>query len=208
MDSVRFMPTTNSGMDAYIVKSADFAKPILNHLRQLVHRTCPDIVEVLKWGFPHFDYRGMFCSMASFKGHCTFGFWKANLVFAKFKPPGAKPEDAMGQFGRITSSKDLPPDQLMIRYLREAMRLNEAGIKRLATPQPKVPKELIIPAELLAALKKNKRARAGFDKFSHSHQKEYLEWIAEAKRDETRQRRIAQAMVWLAQGKSRNWKYC
>ena len=172
------MPATNPGVDAYIVKSADFAKPILNHLRQLVHRTCPDVVEVLKWGFPHFDYRGMFCSMASFKGHCTFGFWKANLVFAKFKPPGAKPEDAMGQFGRITSSKDLPPDQLMIRYLREAM------------------------------LKKNKRARAGFDKFSHSHQKEYLEWIAEAKRDETRQRRIAQALVWLAQGKSRNWKYC
>ena len=200
------MPTKDPRIDAYIANSADFAKPILNHFRTLVHAACPQVEETLKWSCPHFMYKGMLCSMASFKNHCTFGFWKHSLILNKHQ--GAKPGDAsMGQFGRITALSDLPKDALLTRYIKEAARLNEAGIKLPARPKPEKRKELAIPDEFMAVLKKNPKALSAFENFSYSHKKEYVHWISEAKRDQTRKQRIETALAWLAEGKPRHWKY-
>lgn len=116
-------------VDKYIANSAEFAKPILNHLRELVHKACPENEEVIKWGFPHFDYKGMMCSMASFKQHCAFSFWKAALMKNKKLMANAKSETAMGHLGRITSLKDLPTDKVLISYIKEAKQLNDDGVK-------------------------------------------------------------------------------
>jgi uncharacterized protein YdeI (YjbR/CyaY-like superfamily) len=189
-------------IDAYIAKSADFAKPILTEIRAVVHDVCPDVEETMKWSFPHFDYKGMMCSMAAFKEHCAFGFWKASLIL----DGNGRSEEAMGQFGRMTALSDLPSKQVMRDYIQKAMALNESGttVKR----EPRSPKEAItVPADFTAAVKKNKKALAVFEAFSPSHRREYLEWITEAKSADTRKRRIAQAIEWMAQGKSRNWKY-
>src|SRR2546426_8933862 len=129
------MPTKNKQVDSYIAKSADFAKPILTHLRSLVHRAVPEVEEKMKWSFPHFDYRGMLCSMAAFKEHCTFGFWKASLLSDPKKILGKMGETAMGHFGRITSMRDLPPDTLLLSYIKEAAVINQKGVK--LPPRPK-----------------------------------------------------------------------
>lgn len=191
-------------IDAYIAKSADFAKPILNHIRKLVHMACPDVEETMKWSFPHFDYKGMLCSMASFKQHCAFGFWKGALILGK---DGNKADEAMGHFGRITAISDLPKDEVLLGYLKEAVRLNEAGVKLPPRPKSKEKKPLVVPDYFLAALKQNKKARIAFENFSYSHQKEYVEWVTEAKREETRTQRLETAIAWLAEGKPRHWKY-
>ncbi len=196
-------------IDAYIEKSADFAKPILNHLRALVHKACPDVQETMKWSFPHFEYKGILCSMASFKQHCTFGFWKGAIMKDAGKLLDAVGETAMGHFGRITSLKDLPPDKTILAYIREAMELNELGVPLPSTRKDgkKTSKEVIVPDEILKALKKNKAALKTFETFPPSHKREYIEWITEAKTEPTREKRIAQMLEWLAEGKSRNWKY-
>jgi uncharacterized protein YdeI (YjbR/CyaY-like superfamily) len=196
-------------IDAYIEKSADFAQPILRHVREVVHAACPDVEETMKWSFPHFDYKGIMVSMAAFKAHCTLGFWHANEVLG----PGAE-EGAMGQFGRITSMKDLPSKKVLTGYVKKAMALKDAGVKpewaaRRATrakARAKKP-DIEVPAELAVALKRNKKAATTFEKFSPSHRREYVEWITEAKREATRDKRIAQTVAWLAEGKPRNWKY-
>ena len=197
------MPTKDPRVDAYIAKSADFAKPILKHLRELVHRGCPAVVENLKWSMPHFDYKGMFCGMAAFNHHCTFGFWKGELIFGT----RAAEEEAMGQFGRITSLAELPGDNILMGFIKKAAALNDAGVKKPTPPRPKVKKPLVVPDYFSAALKKNKKGLATFEAFSYSHKKEYVEWITEAKREETRAQRLKTALEWLAQGKARNWKY-
>jgi uncharacterized protein YdeI (YjbR/CyaY-like superfamily) len=194
-------------IDVYIAGSADFAKPILSHVRKLVHAACPEVEETLKWNFPHFTHQGILCGMAAFKAHCALGFWKGSLIFPKEKPRAEAEESAMGQFGRITSLSDLPSDRVFIGYIREAVRLNEAGIKVPAQSKPREQKELAVPAYFLSALKKNKKALLAFENFSYSHKKEYVDWITEAKREETRSKRIETALKWLAQGKGRNWKY-
>ncbi len=199
------MPAKDPRIDDYIAKSADFAKPILNHLRKLVHTACPDVEETLKWGFPHFLHQGMLCSMAAFKHHCSFGFWKSALILKK--EARLHEHDAMGQFGQITSLADLPADQEILGYIKEAARLNEAGIKLPPKSRPKAPKELVVPADFLSALKRNKKAHTTFDRFTYSHKKEYVEWITEAKRPETRNQRLATAIAWMAEGKARHWKY-
>jgi uncharacterized protein YdeI (YjbR/CyaY-like superfamily) len=187
-------------IDAYIARSADFAKPILRHLRALVHKGCPDVEETMKWSAPFFDYEGaILASMAAFKEHCAFGFWKGSLIV-----PGKK--DAMGQFGRITKVSDLPSDRVMIGYVKEAARLNAEGVKTPRAPK-REKKEIAMPADLASALRKNARARATFDAFSPSHKREYLEWITEAKGEETRKKRLETAIEWMAEGKPRNWKY-
>ncbi len=183
---------------AYIEKSAPFARPILRRLRALVHRGCPKVVEDMKWGFPHFLHEGMLCSMASFKAHCAFGFWNRAMDL------GRKAE-AMGQFGRIASLSDLPADSVLVGYVREAARLNEAGEK--VGPIRRAKKPLPVPSALSAALRRKAGAAARFRKFSPSQRREYSEWIAEAKTDATRDKRLATAVAWIAQGKSRNWKY-
>lgn len=196
------MPTINPRIDAYIERSADFARPILEHLRDLVHKACPDVEETWKWSFPHFDYKGVLCSMAAFKRHASFGFWKQSLMEQAAFPAE---KTAMGSFGRITSLKDLPPDKVMIGLIHQAMELNEKGIR--VPKKPAAMKELIVPDDLVAALAKNKSAREKFDKFSYSHRKEYVEWITEAKTEPTRAKRLATTIEWLSEGKSRNWKY-
>jgi uncharacterized protein YdeI (YjbR/CyaY-like superfamily) len=190
-------------VDAYIGKSADFAKPILKELRAIVHEGCPEVEETLKWGSPHFMYHGMLAGMASFKAHCAFGFWRGREIV-----PDAAEKNAqgMGHLGRITSVDDLPPRRTTIGYVKKAMALNESGTKRPTKPRSK-PAPLVVPSSFNTALRKNRKARATFDAFSASHRREYVQWIAEAKREETREKRIAQALEWLAEGKPRNWKY-
>jgi len=194
-------------VDAYITKSADFAQPILKHLRKLVHTACPEVEETLKWSMPSFMYKGILCGFASFKEHCTFGFWKGDLMFADDKEAQKRANEAMGHFGRMTRLADLPGDKLLLGYIKEAMRLNDEGVKKSPKPKLKVKPELIVPPVLVAALKKNTKAKAAFDAFSYSHKKEYAEWIGEAKQEDTRTRRLATTIAWLSEGKSRNWKY-
>lgn len=194
-------------IDEYISKSADFAKPVLIHLRGLIHKTCPDVEETMKWSFPHFDYEGMLCHMASFKQHCSFGFWKAELMKDKTLMQNAKSESAMGHLGKITSLKDLPSDKKMISYIKEAMKLNDEGVKLPPRGKASQKKDVVVPDYFLKALKKNKTAFNVFDDFSPSHKREYVEWITEAKTEETRSRRIATAIEWMSEGKPRNWKY-
>jgi len=193
-------------VDACIAKSADFAKPILKHIRKLVHGACPEVEETIKWQFPTFMYKGMLCGMAAFKNHCTFGFWKHELIFGKNGGEAREKEGGMGQFGKITSVADLPKDKVMIGYVKEGMRLNDEGVK-IPRTRPKKRKPLVVPDYFLTALHKNKKALATFDGFSNSHKKEYVEWITEAKSDETRKRRLETAIQWMTEGKARNWKY-
>lgn len=194
-------------IDAYIDKASDFAKPVLNHLRQLIHKACPDAEETMKWSFPHFDYKGeMMCSMAAFKQHCAFGFWKAALMKDPKLMLNAKSEISMGHLGRITSLKNLPSDKIITGYIKEAMKLNEDG-KKIERPKPKAKKPIETPDYFLAAMKKNKKAWAAFEKFSPSNKMDYIEWIVDAKSEETRKSRIKQAIEWMAEGKPRNWKY-
>jgi uncharacterized protein YdeI (YjbR/CyaY-like superfamily) len=202
------MPKKDPGVDAYIENAADFAKPILKHVRRLVHAACPDIEEALKWRCPHFIYKGMVCGVAAFKEHCTLNFWKAPLLAKMHKDFGGG-EDAHGQFGRITRLKDLPPDKKLLQYVKEAVALNEEGVKLPAKSKSKTKAKtpLEVPDYFVRALRKNKQALVAFEGFSYSHRKEYIEWITEAKAETTRDRRIAQALEWLAEGKSRNWKY-
>lgn len=194
-------------IDAYIVKAQPFAWPILEHLRALVHKACPEVEESIKWSFPHFNYKSeMMCSMASFKQHCAFGFWKASLMKDKTLLANAKGETAMGHLGRITSLKDLPSDAVMIRYIKEAMQFNDAGIK-VEKKNPISTKELEIPDYFIKQLKKNKAAQKTFEGFSPSNKKEYVLWITEAKTEATRESRMKTAIEWMAEGKPRNWKY-
>ena len=192
-------------VDAYIAKAQPFAKPVLKHLRSLLHKACPDVEEKMKWSFPHFDYKSsMMCSMASFKHHAAFTFWKASIM----KDPDKilNSGEAMGHLGKITSIKDLPPDNVLIKYIKEAAKLNENNIK-LPSKKAKLKKELVIPDYFIKAVSKNKKALQIFKNFDYSHKREYIEWIIEAKTEETRNKRIKQAIEWMAEGKERNWKY-
>src|SRR5690348_10828913 len=159
------MPKKDPRVDAYIAKSADFAKPILKHLRQLVHTACPDVEETLKWSMPAFMHKGILCGIAAFKEHCTFGAWKHSLIKTKLAAED-KNDEAMGQLGRIKSLSDLPPDKLLLAYIKEAVRLNEEGIKVERPKRPAVKKELVVPDYFSAALKKNKKALGTFENFS------------------------------------------
>lgn len=200
------MAQTDQRIDAYISKAQPFAQPILKHLRQLVHKACPEVTETIKWGMPFFDFKGPLCNMAAFKQHAVFGFWKAKLMKDSSLMETAQSEVAMGHLGKITSKKDLPSDKQMIAYIKEAMQLNETGAK-MPAKEKKPATILETPPELLAALKRDKSARATFDAFPPSHRKEYIQWINEAKTAPTRERRIAQAVELMAEGKHRNWKY-
>ena len=190
-------------VDAYIADSRDWANPILTRLREVVHSACPDVEETMKWGVPHFDYKGeMMCAVAAFKEKVTLGFWKGALMTGL----GTGPGDVMQNRGPFTSVKDLPSRKALTGLIKQAMTLNDEGIgmtKARSAPKP----EAAVPPELLKALAKNKKAKATFDAFPPSHRREYCEWISSAKRAETRTRRVAQALEWLAEGKSRNWKY-
>lgn len=198
------MPTIDPRIDAYIANSAEFAQPILRHLREVVHAACPEVEETMKWSFPHFMYNGMLCGMASFKAHCTFGFWKGKLLIEQ---ADEKTREAMGQFGRITVVKDLPPKKVLAGYVKQAMRLNDEGVKAPARAKPAAPRELVVPGYFTEALAGQQPALDNFEAFSTSRKRDYVEWLDEAKTEATRLRRLAQAVEWIAEGKSRNWKY-
>ncbi len=191
--------------DEYITNANEFAVPILEHLRQMVHEECPDVKEVIKWGFPCFEYKGILCAMTAHKEHCSFSFWKGSIMS---DPDGVLEivgKSGMGHFGKIKSLEDLPDEKIFRKYLREAIELNKKGIK---IPKKKVVrKELQIPDDMMVAIRDNKDALATFEKFSYSHKKEYVEWITEAKTERTRDKRLAQAIEWMSEGKGRNWKY-
>lgn len=190
-------------IDAYISKAAPFAQPILKHLRKIVHAGCPDVEETMKWSFPHFDYKGIMCGMAGFKHHCIFGFWKHELIF-----PKGQNGKVDGTFrGRITALTDLPNEKALLGYVRKAAALNDEGVKPPSRAKPKKKELLRIPNDFAAALKKNAKARKTFEDFSPSNKREYVEWVSEAKREETRQERLMTSIKWLAEGKPRNWKY-
>jgi uncharacterized protein YdeI (YjbR/CyaY-like superfamily) len=190
-------------VDAYIAQAKPFARPILKHIRKLMHHGCPGVDETIKWGSPHFDYQGgPVAGMASFKEHCAFGFWKASLL------PGAKTSksaEAMGQFGRIASLDDLPSDAKIVKLVREAAKLNEQGIT-VKRPKPGSKPPLPMPADLAKAFAKNKKAKAGFEGLTPGQRREYLEWLLEAKREETRANRFKTALAQMAEGKSLHWK--
>ena len=193
-------------VDAYIAKSPDFAKPILTYLRDIIHQGCPDVVETIKWGTPTFDHRGIMVGIAAFKEYCTLGFWKAPLLTLDGKPVSKKMESGAGQFGKLSAMKDLPAKPKLLKLVKDAAKLNEAGVNIPRAPR-KAPKPVEVPLDLTKALQKNARARAAFEAFAPSHKREYVQWIVEAKTDETRQRRLDQAVEWIAEGKQRNWKY-
>ena len=194
-------------IDDYIRKSADFAGPILINIRFYIHIYCPDIEETIKWGFPHFMFNGsILCSMASFKNHCAFGFWKSSLIPELNNSNRKTEKTAMGQFGKIQSLSDLPDEKAISSLIKKAVKLNEEDIKRPSRINSKSSKELVIPDYFTATLRKHKGAERTFESFSYSHKKEYVEWITEAKTLPTREIRIKQTIEWLCEGKDRNWK--
>ncbi len=189
-------------IDAYIAAQSDFARPILSHLREAVHAACPNCEEAIKWGMPAFLYRGkQLAGMAAFKAHATFGFWRGSELVAGRQGQ----EKAMGQFGRLTSVADLPPPQELDALIKQAMALAETGAKPVRAKAAKAPLEP--PADLLHALAGNPAASATFSAFPPGCRREYVEWVLDAKRPETRARRISLAVEWIAEGKKRNWKY-
>lgn len=199
----------NSKVDAYIAKSQPFAQPILSHIRELAHKACPEVEEAIKWSMPFFQLRGIVLGhMAAFKQHCSISFWgpEMNAILNK---AGLHSEDGMGSLGKITSLKDLPSDKEMLGYYRHAAELILTGQRTKSLERPKkAPKAAPeVPAELAASLKKNKAAAKIFAEFSPSCKREYIDWIVEAKRPETKEKRVTQAVEWIADGKQRNWKY-
>jgi uncharacterized protein YdeI (YjbR/CyaY-like superfamily) len=201
----------NPRVDAYLMKVQPFAQPIMRHLRELVHKACPEVEETIKWSRPFFQYRGaILCNMSAFKEHCSFGFW-GEEIGAVLREAAVLKEGGMGSLGRITSVADLPSDKQMLGWIRQAAAFVDSG--QYTSPiaaRHKVVKQktsLNTPAEFKTALQRNKKAAAVFAAFSPSCKREYVEWIAEAKRQETRDKRIATAVEWIAEGKQRNWKY-
>jgi uncharacterized protein YdeI (YjbR/CyaY-like superfamily) len=187
------MPKRDPRVDAYIAKAPDFAKPVLEYVRETAHAAVPDIEETMKWGTPFFEYKGTLAMVAAFKEHMRFGFWKGALVGKK-------------AIEKVTSVKDLPPKKELIALFKKAAELNEQGVKVVRRPKA-AKKAAKTPADFSTALKKNKKAAAAYEKFPPSHRREYIQWIIDAKSDETRKRRLDQAIEWIAEGKPRNWKY-
>lgn len=194
-------------IDAYIERAAPFAQPILRELREAVHEACPQVGESIRWSMPSFSHAGaILCQMAAFKQHASFGYWKHALVMVG-RDGEAMERDGMGSYGKMASTSDIPPRKRLLAHIRKAMKINEEGTRtpaaRKAVPKPAAE----LPAELVAALKTNKAALATFDAFPPSCRREYIAWITEAKREQTRAQRLAQTIEWLAEGKRRNWKY-
>jgi uncharacterized protein YdeI (YjbR/CyaY-like superfamily) len=199
----------NSAVDAYIANSEDFAKPILEHWRLLIHKNCPDAEEAIKWSLPHFDYKDdNMCVVASYKNHCSFTFLKAELMTDPRLKANKDLKPIRRFLGKISKIGDLPPDDEFIAMLKEAMQLNEKGIRiKREKPESDKPKVLETPDYLLVALVANPKAKEVFESKSNFFRKEYIVWITDAKTDETRQKRISEALEWIAEGKGRFWKH-
>jgi hypothetical protein len=195
------MPPLDPRIDAYLATVPAFALPILQRLREDVHAACPHVVETIKWSRPHFMLSGkLLCGMSAFKAHCSFGFWAREGA-------AAGQGGAMGDFGRIQTLGDLPGRAELRRQIKAHAALLQAGAPRAAKPDRPPRAALAMPDDFAAALAKVKAARQHYDAFAPSKQRDYLEWVLEAKREDTRAKRIAQAVAWLAEGKARHWKY-
>jgi uncharacterized protein YdeI (YjbR/CyaY-like superfamily) len=187
--------------DEYIASAAPFARPILTKIRAAFHKAHPEIEETMKWSFPHFEYKGVLAAMAAYKQHCALGFWKGSLM-KTVNQPG----DTPASYAKFADVKDLPPEKKLITMVREAIDLNEKGVKIKRDP-PKPKGVLVVPDYLTKALGKNKAAKKTFENFSPSNQREYVNWLTEAKTEATREKRLKQAIEWMAEGKPRLWKY-
>jgi hypothetical protein len=196
------MRRNHPGVDSYIAAAAPFARPLLKRLRRLFRRACPLLEERLKWGFPCFEFRGMLGGFAAFKHHASFGFWRQDVLP---DPHGLFKSGGPTGSGRLTDASQLPPDRVLLEYIRRAVALNEAGPppRKRRRPKPPVP----MPRDFRLALRKNRKALGNFEAFAPGQKREYLEWITEAKQSSTRERRLATAIGWIAEGKTRNWKY-
>jgi uncharacterized protein YdeI (YjbR/CyaY-like superfamily) len=202
------MPIKDKRIDEYIAKAQPFAQPVLKKMRELVHKVCPEVTETIKWGMPSFEYKGPMFGFASFKQHCVGGFWKSKLLNDPKNLLGERKNqggEAMGNLGCMRSVSDLPPDKALIDFIKQHMKLNDDGIK--VKRKPVVKKEMVVPKELIAALNKNKKAKETFERFSPSGKREYVDWIADAKTEITRDKRLADAIQWMSEGKPRLWKY-
>jgi uncharacterized protein YdeI (YjbR/CyaY-like superfamily) len=197
--------TKSEEVSDYISSAPPFARPILNRIRKAFHFGCPELEETMKWGAPFFEYKGLLGGMGSFREHVTLTFWKGQVMS---DPEGLFDEVGKSQMAsiRFRALKEMPAQQVLISYVEEAAALNEKGVKAPKTPAKKK-KELDVPEDLKKALARKKKARETFENFSYSHRKEYIEWITEAKREETRKKRVATTVEWLSEGKPRNWKY-
>jgi uncharacterized protein YdeI (YjbR/CyaY-like superfamily) len=198
------MPNRDPRVNAYIARSADFARPILEHLRTLIHAACPEVEEGIKWSMPFFSHcGGTMCMMAAFKQHCSFRFWLHDAVLGE-----SIGEDGMGQFGKLTSLDDLPSDKQLMKYLHKAIALSEAGVK-LSRPKAAARPAPTLPEDFATLLAHEKYAAAckTWSAFGPGAQREYVDWIMQAKTEATRQKRVATTLEWLAEGKKRNWNY-
>jgi len=199
------MATKDPRVDSYISESAEFARPILKHLRKTIHQGCPEAVETIKWGCPFFDYHGLLCGFAAFKAHASVFFWRdidVSRWLEKTNTAGA----GMGQFGKLTSIADLPKDSVLLACVRAAVE--QRGAPASKTKRQRQPaKELPVPADLKKALAANAKAAATFKAFAPSHRRAYLDWLADAKQPATRARRLQTTIEWLTEGKPWNWKY-
>ena len=200
------MGKRTAAVDTYIKEAPDYAQPILSRLRDAFHAGCPEIEEQLKWGVPSFEYKGLLGGMAAFKKHVTFGFWKSKLMEGFHRQYAGDPRGGM-MGARVEKPADLPPKKVLVAYVKEAKRLNDNGIKEPKAARAKTPIRVVVPADLKKALASNKKAQATFDGFPPSCRREYVEWITEAKRPETRSKRLETTVDWLSHGKRRNWKY-
>lgn len=192
-------------VDAYIAAAQPFAQPLLSHIRATMHRHCADMVETIKWGFPVFTYKGtIVATLAAFKAHASLGFWYGEMVTGDTGHDGP----GMGSFGRLTVIADIPDDAALCSMIVKSMALVDTGAKPAHKQKPSAPKpEAQVPPALAAALSAHQKAQAVWDAFAPGQRREYCAWIDEAKRDETRNRRVGEAVAWIADGKSRNWKY-
>lgn len=200
------MKNTSPAVDAYIAESADFAQPILKKTRRLFQQASPDIEETIKWRAPFFEYQGIVGYMVAFKKHVGFGFWKAELM--------SDPEKLFANEGnkeptrlKVSCLDDPPANKILEAYIKEAVEHNRKGVKIARSKAKRRDRELEIPDYFINAIRKNIQALATFEGFSHTNRREYVEWVAEAKRETTRERRLSTAVEWMAAGKPRNWKY-
>ncbi len=199
-------------IDSYIEKAADFAKPILIKIREMVHKANPEITECIKWSFPNFEYQGhIVCSMAAHKKHCSFGFWRGNEMEDPDKILQQIGKTAMGQLGQLSSIADLPSDEILIKYLHQAIDLCfKVKAKSSSNSDTKSKKSIPVPEipdYFNEALEAWPEAKMNFENFSNSCKREYVVWITEAKTEKTRLKRLSEALEMIKEGKQRNWKY-
>lgn len=199
------MATKDPRVDDYISEAPAFSRPILTHLRKLIHQGSSEITETIKWGSPFFEYKGLLCGFAAFKAHCSLFFWRDIDLGDTFKKQ-ADPKTGTGRVEKVTSLADLPKDQVLVACVRSAVEQRDAP--RAKKKQVREPvKEVAPPADLKKALAPNDKAAAAFKALAPSHRREYISWVIEAKRPETRAKRIETAVAWLGEGKRLNWKY-